>query len=163
MFSVLGSLNLLASLDKLINKIGKNRIAASKIMSFRLTSCYDFSFVGCKNHLTVHTWSMQRSRLRQYLCSCQVLLATGVWDREMSGFFFFFFFFFFFLQSNGVVGFSEQMWPSAFDTSKWKRRNEWKTSWESPLTLHLRVWWESCGMRDWMLRSASQKNNSYLL
>jgi len=49
---VLGSLNSLASLDKLINEIDKNRIAASKIMSFRLTSCYDFSFVGCKNHLT---------------------------------------------------------------------------------------------------------------
>jgi len=52
MFSALCSLNSLASLDKLINEIGKNQTAASKIMSFRLTSCYDFSFVGCKNHLT---------------------------------------------------------------------------------------------------------------
>jgi hypothetical protein len=52
MFSDLGSLKLLASLDKLINEIGKNRNASSEIMSFRLTSCYDFSFVGCKNHLT---------------------------------------------------------------------------------------------------------------
>ena len=47
-----------------------------------------FFFRGMQESSDVHTWSMQRSRLRQYLCSCQVLLATGVWDsREMSVFF----------------------------------------------------------------------------
>jgi len=154
MFSDLGILMLLASLDKLINEISKNRNASSKIMSFRLTSCYDFSFVGCKNHLTC----IPRACNDQDYVSISVP-ARFYWLQESGTHkcLFFFFFFFFFWQSNGVVGFLEQMWPSAFDTSKWKRRNEWKTSWASPLTLRLCVWWESCGMQDWMLRSAAQK------
>jgi len=93
MFSDLGILMLLASLDKLINEISKNRNASSKIMSFRLTSCYDFSFVGCKNHLTC----IPRACNDQDYVSISVP-ARFYWLQESGThkclFFFFFFFFF---------------------------------------------------------------------
>ena len=101
MFSVLGSLNLLASLDKLINEIGKNRTAASKIMSFGLTSCYDFSFVGCKNHLTCIPGACNDQDYVSISVPARFYWLQESGTAEKCRFFFW--------QSNGVLGFLEQM------------------------------------------------------
>ena len=107
----------------------------------------------------VRTWSMQWSRLCQYLGSCQVLLATGVWDREMS---------FFGGGEGGAKQWRRRILGADVTLSLWylemktEERMEDIMSKPSHLT-SVCVWWESCGMRDWMLRSASLKNNSYLL